>query len=152
MLKRLLTPLGMILAIAVYILPFARAHAGDGYNHHLVIHVDENDAAKMNLAMNNAKNVTSYYQNQGEKVKIEIVAYGPGLMMLRPGKSPVEGRIVDFAGSFDNISFAACGNTMENMSKKEGSQVTVFDFANEVPSGVIQIMKRQDQGWHYLRP
>ena len=150
--KRLFTALGMILALAVYILPIAPAHAGDGYSHHLVIHVDENDPGKMNLAMNNAANVTNHFQKMGQKVQIEIVAYGPGLMMLRPGKSPVEKRIVDYAGSFDNITFAACGNTMKNMSKKEGAPVVVYDFANEVSSGVVQIMTRQDQGWHYLRP
>ena len=150
--KRLFTALGVIIALTAFMLPLTPAHAGDGFSHHLVIHVDENDAAKMNIAMNNAANVTKHFQNLGQKVQIEIVAYGPGLMMLRPGKSPVENRIVDFAGSFDNISFAACGNTMKGMSKKEGAPVTVYDFANEVSSGVVQIMMRQDQGWHYLRP
>ncbi|NQV46467.1 MAG: DsrE family protein [Rhodospirillaceae bacterium] len=142
----------MIFTLAVFVLPVADANASDGSNHHLIIHVDDNDALKMNIAMNNAKNVTSYYKNKGETVQIEIVAYGPGLMMLRPGKSPVEGRISDFAGSFDNITFAACGNTMKGMSKKEGAPVTVYDFAKVVPSGVTQIMMRQDQGWHYLKP
>jgi intracellular sulfur oxidation DsrE/DsrF family protein len=73
-------------------------------------------------------------------------------MMLRPDKSPVKDRIKNFAASFDNISFAACGNTMKKMSKKEGKAISVFDFAKKVDSGIVQIMKRQDQGWHYLRP
>jgi len=152
MFKRLFASLGVALALAVFVMSAGQVSANDGSNHHLVIHVDDNDKLKMNIAMNNAKNVTSYYANKGETVQIEIVAYGPGLMMLRPGKSPVEGRIADFAGSFDNISFAACGNTMKGMSKKEGAPVAVYDFAKVVPSGVIQIMARQDQGWHYLKP
>ncbi|WNJ99961.1 DsrE family protein [Thalassospiraceae bacterium LMO-JJ14] len=133
-------------------MPVSIANAHDGSDHHLIIHVDENDPSKMNLAMNNAANVTSYYAGKGQKVKIEIVAYGPGLMMLRPDKSPVADRIKHFAGSFDNITFDACGNTMQKMSKKEGTPVKVYDFAQVVPSGVIQIMTRQDEGWHYLRP
>jgi len=152
MLKRIFAPLGLVLALAAYVLPATDAAAGSKADHHLVIHVDDNDKGKMNIAMNNAANVTQYYADKGQKVEIEIVAYGPGLNMLRPGKSPVEGRIKDFAGSFDNISFAACGNTMKGMSKKEGAQVTVYDFAKVVPSGVVQIMERQDQGWHYIRP
>ncbi|MBT7943630.1 MAG: hypothetical protein HN719_09780 [Alphaproteobacteria bacterium] len=142
----------MALALAIFVMPISQANANDGSSHHLVIHVDDNDKAKMNIAMNNAANVTKYYQSKGETVKIEIVAYGPGLMMLIPGKSPVEKRIKDYVGSFDNITFAACGNTMKKMSQKSGKQVAVYDFAKQVQSGVIQIMTRQDQGWHYLRP
>ncbi len=152
MFKRLFASLGMALALAVFVMPIGQAIAKDGSSHHLVIHVDDNDKQKMNIAMNNAANVTSYYQGRDETVQIEIVAYGPGLMMLRPDKSPVKGRIKDFAASFDNITFAACGNTMKKMSKKAGKPISIYDFAKKVPSGVIQIMIRQDQGWHYLRP
>ena len=152
MLKRFFAPLGIALALAVFVIPFGQANANEGSSHHLVIHVDDNDKLRMNIALNNAANVTKYYQSKGETVRIEIVAYGPGLMMLRPDKSPVKGRMKDFAASFDNISFAACGNTMKKMSKKAGKPISVYDFAKEVPSGVIQIMVRQDQGWHYLRP
>ena len=152
MFKRLFASLSMALALAVFVMPIGQAIAKDGSSHHLVIHVDDNDKQKMNIAMNNAANVTSYYQGRDETVQIEIVAYGPGLMMLRPDKSPVKGRIKDFAASFDNITFAACGNTMKKMSKKAGKPISIYDFAKKVPSGVIQIMIRQDQGWHYLRP
>lgn len=144
--------LGMVLILATFSLPIGQAVARDGFHHHLVIHIDDNDKGKMNLTLNNAANVTKYYQSKGQSVKIEIVAYGPGLMMLRPDKSPVKERIKNFAGSFDNITFAACANTMKKMSKKAGKPISVFNFAKQVDSGVIQIMRRQDQGWHYLRP
>jgi intracellular sulfur oxidation DsrE/DsrF family protein len=152
LLKYLLKYLLVALAIFAFAIPTGEAVAKDGSNHHLVIHVDDNDKGKMNLSLNNAANVTKYYQSKGQSVKIEIVTYGPGLMMLRPDKSPVKDRIKNFAASFENVSFAACGNTMKKMSKKAGKTISVFDFANKVDSGVIQIMKRQDQGWHYLRP
>ena len=48
-----------------------------GKVHKVAIHVDENDKGRMNLVLNNAKNVDKYYQSKGDKVEIEIVAYGP---------------------------------------------------------------------------
>ena len=33
--------------------------------HRVAIHVDDNDAKVMNLALNNAKNILDYYQKQG---------------------------------------------------------------------------------------
>ena len=75
MLKRFFAPLGIAFALAVFVIPFGQANANDGSNHHLVIHVDDNDKLKMNIALNNAANVTKYYQSKGETVRIEIVAW-----------------------------------------------------------------------------
>lgn len=130
------------------------AQAGDGFTHHVVFHVDDNDAAKMNLALNNAANVTRYYAAKGEQVQIEVVTYGPGLHMLRADTSPVKDRLKNYAPSFPNVTFAACGNTIKGMTKKEGKAPPIMasDSISVVPSGVVQIMMRQDQGWHYLKP
>jgi intracellular sulfur oxidation DsrE/DsrF family protein len=47
--------------------------------HHLILQVNTNDPAAMNLVLNNATNVTQHYKEIGEKVKIEVVTFGPGL-------------------------------------------------------------------------
>ena len=65
----------------------------------------------MNIALNNAQNVTKYYEAKGEKVKIEIVAYGPGLHMYRADTSPVKTRIAAMSLEHGNLQFSACGNT-----------------------------------------
>jgi hypothetical protein len=46
--------------------------------HRLVLQVNSNDPATMNLALSNASNVEQNYRELGEKVEIEIVAFGPG--------------------------------------------------------------------------
>ena len=52
--------------------------------HRIVIQVDQNDPAVMNLALNNATNVIDYYRAKGQDVHVDLVTYGPGLHMLRP--------------------------------------------------------------------
>jgi len=118
----------------------------------LVIHVDENDKGKMNLALNNAENVISIFSKQGKKVKVEIVAYGPGLHMFRADKSPVKNRIEKMGLQHENLAFSACGVTQDKMKKKEGMDIPIMSEATVVPGGVIRIMELQDAGWHYLRP
>ena len=120
--------------------------------HKLAIHVDENDPFTMNLALNNAKNVDAYYSAKGDEVIIEIVAYGPGLNMFVADKSPVADRISTMSLEMDNISFAACGNTHRNMSKKAGKDVALMSEATMVPSGVVRLMELQEDGYSYLRP
>ena len=73
----------------------------------------------MKMALNNAKNVTKYYLSKGEKVAIEIVAYGPGLHMLRADTSPVRQIIAAMSLEYSNVAFAACGNTQDIMKKEE---------------------------------
>src|SRR5260370_22241685 len=78
--------------------------------HRLVLQVNTNDPAMMNLALNNATNVAQYYKDLGEKVAIEVVTFGPGLHMLRDDTSPVKARIKAIKESTPAISFKACGN------------------------------------------
>ena len=120
--------------------------------HYLAIHVDENDPVKMNIALNNAKNVTKYYRDKGEDVKIEIVAHGPGLHMFREDTSPVKTRIAAMSLEQDNLVFSACGNTMRGMKKKEGKDIPLISEATRVTSGVVRLMELQEEGWTYVRP
>ena len=120
--------------------------------HKVVLHLDENDPQRMNLVLNNVSNVNNFYQDKGEEVQIEIVAYGPGLHMLRADTSPVKDRITSFSQNYDNISFKACGNTHAMMSKQAGKTVELVPQAELVPSGVIQLIARQEEGWSYIRP
>ena len=60
-------------------------------------------------------------------------------------------RVDTLSQNFDNLSFRACGNTHAKMSKKAGKEVPLMPQAQMVPSGVIQLIERQQQGWAYVR-
>ena len=134
-------------------LPAGQAAASDPKpGHRLIIHVNENDPARMNLALNNLTNVYEYYRKKNEPVQVELVAYGPGLHIFRDDTSPVKQRIESLKLAYDNITFSACGNTMKGMEKAEAKPVRLIDDVGTVASGVIRIMELQEEGWSYLRP
>jgi uncharacterized protein len=140
MFRRLATAALLAIALA---LP---ALAGEA-KHRLAIHVDQNDAQVMNLALNNATNVIEYYRAKNEDVDVDIVAYGPG-------SSPVKDRLkrvkeLAFPG---NVQFSACNNTKQGMEKSEGKEVPILSEATLVPSGVVRLMELQEKGWSYVRP
>ena len=154
--KRLMHVVAVALALAGTALLPASGHAGEkGKEHHIVFQVDQNDPAVMNLVLNNVQNMLSYYNGKGEPAKIEVVAFGPGLTMLRDDKSPVKDRLMRLAkdGSFPaNLQFSACHNTMMGMEKKEGHPIPIVSVAKVVPSGVVRLTELEEQGWSYLRP
>jgi intracellular sulfur oxidation DsrE/DsrF family protein len=129
-----------------------RPVAAEKKSHRLVLQVNTNEPATMNLTLNNAANVAQYYQERGEKVEIEIVTFGPGLNMLRSDTSPVKDRIKAMAASTPAISFRACGNTQGNMSKAENKEIPIVSEATVVKSGVVHLMELQERGWSYVRP
>lgn len=120
--------------------------------HHIAVHVNQNDPQVMNMALNNVQNMASYYREQGDDVMVEVVAYGPGLNMLVPGKSPVADRIATMSLEMDGLTFSACGNTHRKMSEKLGQEVALLDEARIVPSGVVRLVELQEQGFSYVRP
>ena len=122
--------------------------------HRIAIQVDQNDPALMNLVLNNVENVTEYYNGKGEQVQIEVVAFGPGLNMLRDDKSPVKDRLKRVKdGSFPStVKFSACGVTKKKMEQAEGHPIPIVPEASVVPAGVVRLSELQEQGWSYIRP
>lgn len=122
--------------------PAVAADAAGRYR--LVIQVSDNDPAKWNLALNNARNVQ--VDLGMDNVDVEIVAYGPGLPMLK-ADSKVAQRL-DSAIK-QGVGLMACENTMKN-TKVERSEIQ--SGAKFVDAGVVHLMKRQREGWSYVRP
>ena len=106
--------------------------------------VSDNDTGKWNLALNNARNLQSDLGAQN--VEIEIVAYGPGIAMLKTD-SVVGNRIGEALGS--GVKVAACENTMHGQKL---AKPDMLDGIGYVKAGVVEIMQRQQQGWSYIRP
>lgn len=141
-----------LITAAALSLAMASGALAEGQTHHIAIHVNENNPQVMNIALNNAQNVANYYASKGDEVVIEMVAYGPGLKMFIPGKSPVEDRISAMSLELENLSFSACGNTLAAMQKKAGHDIVLMSEATVTPSGVVRLIELQEQGYAYVKP
>ena len=130
------------------------ALAADGKTHRIAIQVDQNDPQVMNMVLNNATYVIEYCRVKNEDVDVEIVAYGPGMHMLRADTSPVQDRIKRLKDMVlpGKIQFSACNNTKQGMEKTEGHAISIVPEAAVVPSGVVRLMELQEAGWSYVRP
>jgi intracellular sulfur oxidation DsrE/DsrF family protein len=110
----------------------------------VVIQVSDAEAAKWNLALNNARNIQT--DLGAANVDVEIVAYGPGIGMLK-SDSVVGNRIEEAVKA--GVKVVACENTMR------GQKLTPVDMLSGigyVGAGVVELMQRQQQGWAYIRP
>lgn len=110
----------------------------------IVIHMTENTPEKWNIVLNNASNVRDEFGK--ENVAIEIVTHGPGINMLK-FETVVGPRLKT---ALDNgIGLIACEFTMRGAKLTKDDMYAGISYA---PSGVAHIIKRQAEGWYYLRP
>jgi intracellular sulfur oxidation DsrE/DsrF family protein len=116
--------------------------------HKVVIQVSTDDPRTQTIALNNAVNLQKAL-GPGN-VKVEIVAYGPGLSLLTR-KSRQAKRVKSLAMSEDLV-FSACANTMKKIKRKKGHMPKLIEGVQVVPAGVVRIMKLEEQGYAYIRP
>ena len=149
MLRRLFIQTGVATALVtiapLFIVANAQSAGGTSQKRHkIVIQVSDDDPAKWNLALNNAKNLQD--DVGAANVDIEIVAYGPGIGMLKL-ESPAGSRVADAMKA--EVKVIACENTMRGQKLTRDDMLPALGY---VPAGVTEIMTRQGEGWAYLRP
>jgi len=110
----------------------------------VVLQMSEGDPAKWNLALNNAKNIQT--DLGAANVDVELVAYGPGIGMLK-ADSVVGNRIDEALAA--GVKVVACENTMRGQKLTQADMLGKIGY---VAAGVVEIMQKQQQGWAYIRP
>ena len=110
----------------------------------VVIQVSEADPKKWTLALNVAANIQK--ELGADKVQVEIVSFGPGIGMLK-ADAEIANRVTDALDG--GVQVVACANSMRLQKIEEADLVSKVVV---VPAGVVEIIKRQREGWAYLRP
>ncbi len=113
----------------------------------IVLQISDPNPFKQTLVLNVANNLIKHYGP--DKVEIEIVAFGPGLRLLFADNTNV-GRIDGLASN--GVRFAACSNTINNMSKKLGHPPALNPHSVKVAAGVVRILELTDDGYTLIKP
>ena len=110
----------------------------------VVFQMTDNDPTRWMLVLNNISNVQ---QELGEDlVELELVAYGPGIGMLK-ADSPVAKRIAEALKT--GVKIVACENTMKALKLGYPDMLPNIGYA---PSGVVELMRKQQDHYAYIRP
>ena len=137
---------------ALLMLPLAFAPASALDKHKLALQISDDTPEKMNAVLNVAANVSKYYSDKGDEVEIQVVAFNAGLTMLRADKSPVLERLKSFKQGMPNVSFMACENTLEAVTRREGKEPPLVENATRVTAGVVTLIELGEKGWTIVRP
>ena len=111
---------------------------------HVIIQDNEEDSKKWHAVLVNITNIQTDFGRS--KVAIKVVAIGAGLGMVTAESLAANGvqDAIDSGGEF-----LACGNSMR---AQHVAPADLIDGVQVVTAGYGEIIRRQQQGWAYLRP
>jgi uncharacterized protein len=115
--------------------------------HKIVLQLSDNDARKQTLVISVANNLLKFYDP--DKVAIEVVAFGPGIELLRsesPARKQVESLIAQ------GVRFDVCLNTVDTIERETGRRPEIIPAATPVQVGVGQILFLVENGYSLVRP
>ncbi|HET9079919.1 MAG TPA: DsrE family protein [Trebonia sp.] len=117
--------------------------SGSGDLGGVVVHLDEAGEAKHEAV---TRNVANLLGDLGEGTEVELVAHGPGVALCLAGSPQAEAVGALIARG---VVVAACENTL----RAQGIAARrLVPGVVTVPSGVGELVRKQRQGWAYVRP
>lgn len=117
----------------------------------IVFHLTNPDQTVAGELLDDVEQMLTAYQHDGRPLRVEIVAHGEGLALLRQRLSEHQTRVHELARHFGNLTFVACRNTIERVQVSQGTEVKILPDAEVIKSGVDYVVKRQREGWVYIR-
>jgi intracellular sulfur oxidation DsrE/DsrF family protein len=110
----------------------------------VVFQISESNTKNWNLLLNNVRNTQTGLS--GYPLALEIVAYGPGIDMIRLD-SKVAARVQEAIKS--GVRVKVCETTMKLKHLTREHMIPNMEY---VPSGIVEIIVRQREGYSYIRP
>ena len=155
--KRYLTDRTMFRAFLVALTMMAAAPAALAQNvplqdkpfaeHKVALQLSDGDPKKQALVISVAYNLLKAYDP--DKVAIEVVAFGPGIDLLRTdnaNRKLVESLIAQ------GVRFDVCLNTVDTVERETGKRPDIIPAATPVQVGVGQILRLTENGYTLVRP
>ena len=105
-----------------------------------------NDPANQKASLNVVVNLQKHYGI--DNIAIEVLAFGPGISLVTE-KSTQMSRIESLV--MQNVTFTACGNTLNTIKKRTGKKPKLLNDVTTVPTGVARIVELQEMGYAYFR-
>lgn len=113
-------------------------------SHRVVFELTSAEPEAWNAILNNVENVRI---SLGEaSTKVELVAHGKGLDFLKASNGGPKDRMQKLADA--GVVFAVCENTMK---RQKVTKAELVPFATTVDSGVAEVVRKQEDGWSYVR-
>lgn len=115
----------------------------------VVLHLFSDEPARMQAALRMAEKLASEHDEAGRPFRVEFIANGPGLHLLRAGGSPYAAQIEQLR-HHENLRLVACRQAIARLQER-GLEVNLLPGVEEAVSAESELATRLTQGWRYVQ-
>jgi intracellular sulfur oxidation DsrE/DsrF family protein len=117
----------------------------------IVLHVDSADPNRFNVMLDETEQLLKTSAQQQQKVRVEILTNGGGLMLVEQGNAAYTKRLQALSKQYDNLGLLVCQRALNKLKAEKGVSLDLVPEATVVESAMNQVIKRQQEGWAYIR-
>jgi uncharacterized protein len=117
----------------------------------VLVHLTSSDSDTGLNTLTNLENMLKEYRKSGQNVRVEVVANGHAINLLRQDTTPFGPLIARLTREYKNLTFAACKNTIDQIQITNDEEIELIPQARLIESGIVEVIERQQQGWTYIR-
>ena len=108
-----------------------------------VVHINFDDVERQQHGLGNIDNIL----NEAPEAKLEVVCHGKGISLVDGRKTTHVEQVLALIKR--GVRFVACENTMKKERIENGQLVA---DVTTVPSGAVEVLLKQQEGYGYFRP
>ena len=117
----------------------------------LMLHVSTDNPNRLNLVLDEAEALLREYAASSRLLELEILTHKKGLALVTNNGEDYSQRLEKLKQQYANLSVLVCGQTLKRVQKERGQKVELIPGTNVVKSAINEVVKRQRDGWSYIK-
>ncbi len=124
--------------------------SAEGKQQNVILHVTTDDPHKLAYALDEVQTLLDSYRKRGLPIRLEVVANGDGLALLRSKVSPYPNRTENLIKEYDNLTVMACANALHQL-QEQGVDTQLLPHVTTTKSALERVVERLQEGWLYVK-
>lgn len=117
----------------------------------VMLHVSTDDQFRLKVVLDEAENLLRNSLQNRQRVEVEILTNGKGLELVRNSQRPYARKLQQLQDQYSNLVVSACNQALQRLQQEKGITLELLPETRIVPSAINEVLKRQKQGWTYIR-
>lgn len=121
-----------------------------GKQQNVILHITTANPNKLRYALTEVDDLLRSSKQRGVPIRVEVVANGNGLSLLRAKVSPYPQLTEELIHSYSNLTVMACANALAQL-RSEGVDTRLLPNVSTTKSALERVVERLQEGWLYIK-
>lgn len=117
----------------------------------VLLHLTTDNPKRLKVVLDEAEALLAQYAQTNQSLEMQILANDQGLNLLRADTSAYSQRVKAMQARYKNLAFVACGTALKRLQDEKKLNVQLLPDVTVAPSALGEVMRKQSEGWTYIK-